>query len=329
MQALAQTGNGTAAYIDTANEARKVLVDQLTGALFPIADDVKFQVEWNPAQVAEYRLIGYENRDLADDTEKYGFAEWRRWLNLALESASFVDASVASPVVLTSLPAARGRLFDAASSLTSLCAQASFEGEGPMKLEALAAQTKQTPAQSGPALPLARDDAGIWRTDWSPLLTMLTDMINDDERWSDGFENATNVPARISALLRRVVPVRAGDSAHTLAARVLEQEHVVYPRAVRWFLDERLIVGDGGSVIRLWRWDGFSAAADEPSAAAERLARVLVQRVLDDLDGLDWLVETKQGERDQSAHGGDSPGSSRWMQGNWTPVRAGAAGAGG
>ena len=64
MQALAQTGNGIAAYIDTANEARKVLVDQLTGALFPIADDVKIQVEWNPAQVAEYRLIGYETRAL-------------------------------------------------------------------------------------------------------------------------------------------------------------------------------------------------------------------------------------------------------------------------
>ena len=64
MQALAQNGNGTAAYIDTLNEARKVLVDQLTGALFPIADDVKIQVEWNPAAVAEYRLIGYETRVL-------------------------------------------------------------------------------------------------------------------------------------------------------------------------------------------------------------------------------------------------------------------------
>jgi len=52
-------------------------------------------------------------RDLADDGEKYGFNEWRRWLNLALESSSFIDASVASPIVLTSLPAARGRLFDA------------------------------------------------------------------------------------------------------------------------------------------------------------------------------------------------------------------------
>lgn len=64
MQALAQNGNGQAAYIDTLNEARKVLVDQLTGALFPIADDVKIQVEFNPATVAEYRLIGYETRAL-------------------------------------------------------------------------------------------------------------------------------------------------------------------------------------------------------------------------------------------------------------------------
>jgi Ca-activated chloride channel family protein len=64
MQALAQAGNGQAAYIDTLGEARKVLVDQLTGALFPIADDVKIQVEWNPATVAEYRLIGYETRAL-------------------------------------------------------------------------------------------------------------------------------------------------------------------------------------------------------------------------------------------------------------------------
>ncbi len=64
MQALAQNGNGQASYIDTLSEARKVLVDQLTGALFPIANDVKIQVEFNPAQIAEYRLIGYETRAL-------------------------------------------------------------------------------------------------------------------------------------------------------------------------------------------------------------------------------------------------------------------------
>ena len=58
MQALAQNGNGTAAYIDTLNEARKVLVDQLVGTFYPIANNVKIQVEWNPAEVAEDRLIG-------------------------------------------------------------------------------------------------------------------------------------------------------------------------------------------------------------------------------------------------------------------------------
>ncbi len=65
MQALAQNGNGTASYIDTLSEAQKVLVDQLSGALFPIANDVKIQVEFNPAMIAEYRLIGYETRALA------------------------------------------------------------------------------------------------------------------------------------------------------------------------------------------------------------------------------------------------------------------------
>ena len=64
MQALAQNGNGQAAYIDTLSEAQKVLVDQLSGTLFPIADDVKIQVEFNSAVVAEYRLIGYETRAL-------------------------------------------------------------------------------------------------------------------------------------------------------------------------------------------------------------------------------------------------------------------------
>ena len=64
MQALAQNGNGTASYIDTLSEAQKVLVDQLSGALFPIANDVKIQVEFNPAQISEYRLIGYETRAL-------------------------------------------------------------------------------------------------------------------------------------------------------------------------------------------------------------------------------------------------------------------------
>ena len=64
MQTLAQNGNGTAAYVDTLNEARKVLVDEASSTLFTIAKDVKIQIEWNPARVSEYRLIGYETRAL-------------------------------------------------------------------------------------------------------------------------------------------------------------------------------------------------------------------------------------------------------------------------
>lgn len=64
MQILAQNGNGTAAYIDTLAEAEKTLVQEATSTLFPIAKDVKIQVEFNPATVAEYRLIGYETRAL-------------------------------------------------------------------------------------------------------------------------------------------------------------------------------------------------------------------------------------------------------------------------
>ena len=64
MQRLAQNGNGNAAYIDALSEARKVLVDEATSTLFPIAKDVKIQVEFNPALVSEYRLIGYETRML-------------------------------------------------------------------------------------------------------------------------------------------------------------------------------------------------------------------------------------------------------------------------
>jgi Ca-activated chloride channel family protein len=62
MEQLADAGNGNYAYIDTLNEAQKVLVDEIASTLQIIAKDVKIQVEFNPHNVAEYRLIGYENR---------------------------------------------------------------------------------------------------------------------------------------------------------------------------------------------------------------------------------------------------------------------------
>lgn len=62
---LADVGDGNHAYIDNLMEGRKVLVEELSSTLLTIASDVKIQVEFNPAQVAEYRLVGYENRQLA------------------------------------------------------------------------------------------------------------------------------------------------------------------------------------------------------------------------------------------------------------------------
>jgi Ca-activated chloride channel family protein len=65
MEKLADNGNGVYAYIDGLREARKVLVEQMSGSLVTIAKDVKIQIEFNPAQIASYRLLGYENRALA------------------------------------------------------------------------------------------------------------------------------------------------------------------------------------------------------------------------------------------------------------------------
>ena len=77
MELLADKGNGNYAYIDSVREARKVLVEEAGATLVTIAKDVKIRVEFNPAEVASYRLVGYENRalkdrDFNDDTKDAG-----------------------------------------------------------------------------------------------------------------------------------------------------------------------------------------------------------------------------------------------------------------
>lgn len=77
MEALADNGNGNYAYIDSVQEAKKVLVEEMGATLVTVAKDVKFQVEFNPEKVSEYRLIGYENRmldaqDFEDDKKDAG-----------------------------------------------------------------------------------------------------------------------------------------------------------------------------------------------------------------------------------------------------------------
>jgi len=77
METLSKDGNGNYSYINSLSTAQKVLVDELTGNLFTIADDVKAQIEFNPDNVKSFRLIGYENRmmnyeDFADDSKDAG-----------------------------------------------------------------------------------------------------------------------------------------------------------------------------------------------------------------------------------------------------------------
>ncbi|MBO4847504.1 MAG: VWA domain-containing protein [Lachnospiraceae bacterium] len=76
-ETLADAGNGNYSYIDSINEAEKVLVEEMNSTLYTIAKDTKLQVEFNPAMVSQYRLVGYENRALAaedftDDTKDGG-----------------------------------------------------------------------------------------------------------------------------------------------------------------------------------------------------------------------------------------------------------------
>ena len=67
MEQIADNGNGNYAYIDNMNEAKKIFVNELGGTLHTIAKDVKLQIEFNPAHVKEYRLVGYENRKLKNE----------------------------------------------------------------------------------------------------------------------------------------------------------------------------------------------------------------------------------------------------------------------
>jgi ATP-dependent helicase/nuclease subunit B len=131
--------------------------------------------------------------DLTDDSEKYGFGEWRRWLNLALESASFIDASVASPIVLTSLPAARGRIFDAVAVI----------GADALHLPARPAPglfSQTIRAQLG--LPTAADEAAAAATDLLQLLTQGPALLSW-QAWNNDEPNpASPLVLRLQALHR-------------------------------------------------------------------------------------------------------------------------------
>ena len=127
LEKLADNGNGMYAYIDSTREAHRVLVDQLSGSLVTIAKDVKIQVEFNPAEVKSYRLLGYENRmletkDFDDDAKDAGEIGAGHTVT-AIYQIEPVNA--VSPAV--SLPA--GMKYQVASPAKPAADQASVGGE--------------------------------------------------------------------------------------------------------------------------------------------------------------------------------------------------------
>jgi ATP-dependent helicase/nuclease subunit B len=168
-----------------------VWLARLTDSLYKLNALAPLKADAAGASVLE--TLDTLRRDLADDGEKYGFGEWRRWLNLALESSSFIDASVASPIVLTSLPAARGRLFDAVAVI----------GADARHLPARPVPglfSQATRAQLG--LSTASDEAKAATADLMQLLTQGPALISW-QAWNDDEPNpASPLVLRLQALHR-------------------------------------------------------------------------------------------------------------------------------
>lgn len=118
METLADDGNGNYYYIDSILEARKVLCEELTQTLYAVADDVKFQVEFNPAKVSEWRQIGYENRAL----ENQDFEDDKK-------DAGEVGAGVCVTVMYELVPAGEGEAEGSLKYQSSTLTEAAQGGE--------------------------------------------------------------------------------------------------------------------------------------------------------------------------------------------------------
>lgn len=171
-------------------QTRAPLAVWLTRLLDSLAQlDVTLKADAAGAKVLE--TLESLRLDLADDSEKYSFGEWRRWLNLALESASFIDASVASPIVLTSLPAARGRVFEAVAII----------GADARHLPVYPAPglfSQSTRAQLG--LPTAATEAAVATTDLIQLLSQGSALLSWQAWHNDEPNPASPLVLRLQAL---------------------------------------------------------------------------------------------------------------------------------
>ena len=138
MQTIAQNGNGVAAYIDTLAEAEKTLVQEASASLFPIASDVKFQIEFNPATVAEYRQIGFETRALRREDFNNDLVDAGEVGSGHTVTAIYEITPVGSPAILNSDlrygDAAKPASGDHGGELAFLKIRAKTQGEAQSKL---------------------------------------------------------------------------------------------------------------------------------------------------------------------------------------------------
>ncbi len=158
--------------------------------------------------------------ELAADREKYGFGEWRRWLSRALENASFVDQSVASPVVLTSLPAARGRAFEAVAVIGADAARLpGGAGTGLFN--------QATRAQLG--LPTFAEVARQVIEDLIPLLACGPSLLS----WQAWHDDEPNPPSPLVIRLQALHEAAWGSELETQAAGAPPTQASELPQAVR------------------------------------------------------------------------------------------------
>jgi hydrogenase maturation protein HypF len=201
---------------------------------------------WRVASLRRFHLPG---------GEAAGRAPWRSALALCWESGiDWPDAPDDGGLLRHAwarglnapLSSAAGRLFDAASALTGLVKDASFEGQGPMWLEAQAARGAGQPM----ALPLEADEHGVWRTDWAPLLPMLLDAARPVQQRAAAFH--ASLAAAIVSQAERLRELH-GDFAVGLVGGVFQNRLLakqvlggLQEKGMRAYLPRQVPLNDGG-----------------------------------------------------------------------------------
>ena len=171
MEQLADRGDGQCVYVDRLEEAKKVFVENLTGTLQTVARDVKIQVEFDPAQVIRYRLMGYENRAIADAAFRNGGGGRLRGSVLFLPISSRLRVRILGP---SSLPPHVQPSIEQNGHLSSRCPTGNFKFRSYAELRSSRsrfAETRKLPHGTTEAITVRATDHRIPNTEYRvPIL---------------------------------------------------------------------------------------------------------------------------------------------------------------